>query len=408
MENFADTVTSGALAYDSNMQETPQMPFWAKTLENIPAASAVMGNYGRRGANTILKGPRRTTFGSTRAMTGGPIGRAIKHNLRPFSRFRSTEHLTGRMGPYRPFFVADAANAVDRGLRGQATSKLGQKLSGPMRMPTLDPKDTPLMTGGFYSRLTAAGRIGNMSDKRFARYLGSGKANVGGFLNQMGVPASDINRMMYTADRGAMQRSLLIGSGRVTGAMGGYFSAFTSGALSPVGSGMGPAPLRGAAGLTGSSAKGFHAAARMAGSLGINLTDDAALTVGRVARATRATMSGASWGAKGLAAARGAGLIGGRVGLMAVPGVNVAMGAWMAYDLAKMGTQLAGYSMKTAGEAYLSFKGDTRTKIMGQTFKDSEAAMTSRARGVQAIQNSRLNARSALGAEAGGLSAHFG
>jgi hypothetical protein len=46
--------------------------------------------------------------------------------------------------------------------------------------------------------------------------------------------------------------------------------------------------------------------------------------------------------------------------------------------------------------------------MFGTGFKDNEVAATSRARGVMAIQNSRLNARSLLGSEASMMAAHFG
>jgi hypothetical protein len=46
--------------------------------------------------------------------------------------------------------------------------------------------------------------------------------------------------------------------------------------------------------------------------------------------------------------------------------------------------------------------------MFGMGYNDTEAAATSRARGVMAIQNSRLNARSMLGSEAGMMAAHFG
>jgi hypothetical protein len=53
-------------------------------------------------------------------------------------------------------------------------------------------------------------------------------------------------------------------------------------------------------------------------------------------------------------------------------------------------------------------KGTINKPLFGMGYKDTEVAATSRARGVMAIQNSQLNARSALGSEASMMAAHFG
>jgi len=61
-----------------------------------------------------------------------------------------------------------------------------------------------------------------------------------------------------------------------------------------------------------------------------------------------------------------------------------------------------------ARDANKSLQGSINKPMFGMGYKDTEAAATSRARGVMAIQNSRLNARSMLGSEAAMMAAHYG
>lgn len=92
---------------------------------------------------------------------------------------------------------------------------------------------------------------------------------------------------------------------------------------------------------------------------------------------------------------------------------DVAMTAWMVYDMAKLGVNLAKEMVvkpvtNFVKEGFRSYKGQLDKAPMGMGFKDNSVAMTSRQRGVMAISNSRLNARSVLGNEAAGMAAHFG
>jgi hypothetical protein len=87
------------------------------------------------------------------------------------------------------------------------------------------------------------------------------------------------------------------------------------------------------------------------------------------------------------------------------PGIGTAM---LVYDLAKMGGEIVKSGINLARDAQKSMQGSFGKPTFGMGYKDTEAAATSRARGVMAIQNSRLNARSLLGSEAGMMSAHFG
>lgn len=82
--------------------------------------------------------------------------------------------------------------------------------------------------------------------------------------------------------------------------------------------------------------------------------------------------------------------------------------ASLVYDIGKgLGNLMMG-GVNLAKDAVKSFQGSINKPLFGAGFKDNEVAATSRARGVMAIQNSRLNARSMLGSESSMLAAHFG
>ena len=87
---------------------------------------------------------------------------------------------------------------------------------------------------------------------------------------------------------------------------------------------------------------------------------------------------------------------------------NVLGTASLAYDLGKMAGEVVVSGINLARDAYKSVQGSINKPAFGMGYQDTEAAATSRARGVMAIQNSRLNARSVLGSEAGMMAAHFG
>lgn len=92
--------------------------------------------------------------------------------------------------------------------------------------------------------------------------------------------------------------------------------------------------------------------------------------------------------------------------------LNPVMDAMAAYGVAKLAGNIVTHAVTgtihTIEGAYTSFVGDINKAPMGMGYKDTLAASTSRSRGVLAIQNSRLNARSVLGNEAGAIAAHFG
>ena len=102
-------------------------------------------------------------------------------------------------------------------------------------------------------------------------------------------------------------------------------------------------------------------------------------------------------------------LLGARMANSALAVANPIMTAATVYDLTKLAaTTVIGGGAKFARDAMKSIQGSINKPAFGMGFKDNEVAATSRARGVMAIQNSRLNARSSLGTEGAMMAARFG
>ena len=93
---------------------------------------------------------------------------------------------------------------------------------------------------------------------------------------------------------------------------------------------------------------------------------------------------------------------------MAIPGVQLLAAASFIYDIGQMAGEVVKSGINLAKDANKSLQGSIAKPTFGMGYKDTEAAATSRSRGVQAIQNSRLNARSALGTEGAMMAAHYG
>lgn len=99
--------------------------------------------------------------------------------------------------------------------------------------------------------------------------------------------------------------------------------------------------------------------------------------------------------------------VAGEAALAAIPGVNLIFAADMAYQLAKLGGKAIKGGINFGKDAMKSMQGSMAGGMFG-SYKDDEVRATSRARGVAAIQNSRLNARSLLGSEGAMMASHFG
>lgn len=111
---------------------------------------------------------------------------------------------------------------------------------------------------------------------------------------------------------------------------------------------------------------------------------------------------------KALGTSAGAKVLGARAAAMAIPGLQFVAAASFVYDLGKMAGEVVKSGINLARDANKSLQGSINKPMFGMGYKDTEAAATSRSRGVMAIQNSRLNARSVLGSEAAMMASHFG
>lgn len=115
-----------------------------------------------------------------------------------------------------------------------------------------------------------------------------------------------------------------------------------------------------------------------------------------------------SMATKKLATSGAATFLATRGAAMAIPGVQLIAAASFIYDIGQMAGEVIKSGINLAKDANKSLQGSIAKPTFGMGYKDTEAAATSRSRGVQAIQNSRLNARSALGTEGAMMAAHYG
>lgn len=198
--------------------------------------------------------------------------------------------------------------------------------------------------------------------------------------------------------RGNMMASMMPG-------MTGYYFGYVRGALGGLDAGrLSGRALEGAQ----SAQKAFLSAFQAAG-LGDEALARTAMQSGNLMSTLKATDGGVLKGLTAIAGEKGgAKFLAARGAALAIPGLNVLATASLVYDLGKMGGELIKSGINLARDANRSLQGSIAKPAFGMGYKDTEAAATSRARGVMAIQNSRLNARSMLGTEAAMMAAHYG
>ena len=268
----------------------------------------------------------------------------------------------------------------------------------------------------------AAARLGKAQTQvtRLASMNNPALLQSGSFVNQaaalrtvrVGMPGASPVQRLATA-RAAGQQSIMatspaiLAGGTKVGLTGNLMASAgsTAGSRGMLGYARGALGQVGAGGLTGEALTGANRAiSNLSTALGGNKT--------RVA--TKALEQGVfkTLGIKRTLAAagtkQGAAVLGMRTAAMAIPGLNLLATASLVYDLGKMGGELVKSGATLAKDAVKSMKGSIDKPLFGMGYKDNEVAATSRSRGVMAIQNSRLNARSMLGSEAGMMAAHFG
>jgi hypothetical protein len=154
----------------------------------------------------------------------------------------------------------------------------------------------------------------------------------------------------------------------------------------------------------GNVTKGYSKAGRHLGRAGLDVTQGgltrAGIKVGSVKAITGASGIGSKIAAAGIVGMRGA--------TFASKFFHPIGWAMLTYDLGNLAGEGFKSAVSIAGDGAQSIQGSINKPIFGMGYKDTQFAATSRARGVFAIQNSRLNARSTLGSEGGMMAAHFG
>lgn len=360
-----------------------------------------------RVTNTVLKGGTQNRWyrralhrGETyHGVEGGMFRQGIPQTLfHPF-RFSRPAEISGSGKVYTPFNVlADIGNRAfrnDSALLRKVPffgNDAAEYVKGHMGT-TPGGKETELFSSGVIGRISAAERINKINIKR----VSSGSA----WMDRS-----------TRADRRFMKKLETI-QGSIKDMNPGYGAFFESAPLREVPTAAEALRFHGA-GVIGTIDSQFSGqlAGRMRG-YSARYAQEVMGKTGTVALERSALQEG-SWAWKGFNAAQegemgalgkfvGSGALGG-----VLRGVSIAGYVMMAHDLAKAAGKVVGAGLNTAMEAGNSAIGSINKPVMGMGFKDNSVAQTARSRGVMAIQNSRLNARSILGSEAGAMFAHFG
>jgi hypothetical protein len=369
-------------------------PLWARSLDSIPTVSqGLLWNAGR-GSETIMRG----VSGGKAWKNKNTISAAMNNTMRPsnWARFGSHDALYQKGGTYTPFqFLARGGNAV------------ASKLASQDGMFT---KYTKFADSG----TNAQGKTNFFGTGTAARFstnakIASGRASPGlsSFLNNaafrntaMGPEIMGGARVSASSFFSSGADDMLKVAASSSGTISRHLLGYQAGAFGARGAGAGLARTAGFE----SVAKGYASATSDLGKAGLKVGEG-----GKLFRSgARVRGVGAIAGA-GKGARMGAAKIVGTRGLSAVARVAGPIGwAMLAYDVGKFAGNVGRSTISLVGEGAKSLQGSMNKPIFGMGYKDTQFAATSRSRGVMAIQNSRLNARSVLGSEAGMVSAHFG
>ena len=360
-------------------------------------------------------------------------------SLRPriFNRFSSVTALSGmpNQGFYTPFQGTGVLNplAEKAGLRQRMVAR-----------GTIDAADdSPLFSGGVLGRMSTMSRTYALEQKQ-ARLVAKSLSNVGTRSGEraaakaakigqtLGGLDQNLTRLGVTQDAVIQARAKTLGAGfkgsstyipdaptsRLRQISDTSKGILTKRATEYFGTMLDPSKFQGTRAFSalesniGRAVMGNTAgpvSPATSGKIGQFLAGETVDDFGKFGVKSLAKLSGQAMGqGQRVVAAKLAGAAGTRALGLALPGLNVVGTASLVYDL----TKLAGQAFISAGnfakDAVKSMQGSLHKPLFGMGFKDNEVAATSRARGVMAIQNSRLNARSMLGAEASMMAAHFG
>lgn len=448
-----------ALTYDEYDQSLGTLntntPLAMRMMEHMPGIAASIGFSSFRGANTLIRGgfmddtdrfqKSRSKFGIFQKGSMSPTSASAdsflfgnRRNIAgkdPFVKPSRLNNITARpraltrMHSSSVFTAGEAGSGIYTFAQGhrilnkfEQSGKLGM---GGLRSAVGVEAGTPLFGAGMFSAIAAGSKL----DKAFKKGKLSGSA-----IDKLATNVQRLataNNPALTAQKIATRTSFIddainvmragaapgatasqaaaargVGGNLMASAIGGAGTQFIAGYF------RGAKGMFGQAGLSGASKRGaakaivdLNRAINNTGVLGrkIGLSATRAITQGSVVR---------QLGVRGIAklssTKAGARFLGARAAAFAIPGLQVVAAASLIYDLGKMGGEIVKSGINLARDANRSLQGSMGKPIFGMGYRDSEMAATSRSRGVMAIQNSRLNARSVLGSEASMMAAHFG
>jgi hypothetical protein len=348
-------------------------------LNGLPTAKQTAGWNAWRASRTVTHG------GFSR--TGGGM---VRNHLSPrsWTRFTSGNIITGAADSYTPFnSLSWAGNRVAHATMGRISpgraGRMGELGLSDGYVSRKAQKDF-FFSAGTYPLISSSMSIARTSNYR---------------------KLSNATRFVRSQDPAlfeAASSAVRLGATGSSRDIAGLVSAVPTGRYSQLASGY----MAGARGIAGDELIAGIEASRPAWASGARFAGEAFEKAGLNA-AEKLGMAGARTLVEE-AGAKGAAVLGARTLGYAIPGVNIAMAAWTAYDILKMGTTALKGSVEFGKDAMISMRGSIQKPVMGMGYKDNTVAATSRARGVMAIQNSQLNARSVLGNEGAMLAAHFG
>lgn len=433
-----------------------QNPLAFRMLEDMPSATSAFFFSINRGSNTLLKGgyadgsKRRFTkdfFGqrgpiaskytpgstmlsrrATRMQAAGktPFARPAMRNMVPMPRnLTRLDKLSIFSDPshnkYSPFSISSMLN----------NKKIGPKLAEKITGEALTP-GTTAFGPGLLSFITAGRKADVLERKalggseRALRKLGTLDRNISKLadLNNPGMGIAGVKNIgdpnltrlksseMSYSQRGKLgyleyydknklraTRTMSFTDDAMTKAVGVLEGPIQAGARPLVGGQVG---VRGNMLASTASGEGTrYLAGYFRGAMGYAETSDLQGQALRGATKAVEHLASESVAKRGLA-------MGAKYAGMAIPGVNLIATAALVYDLGKMAGEVVKSGINLARDAGKSLQGTIAKPLFGMGYRDTEAAATSRSRGVMAIQNSRLNMRSLLGNEASMMASYYG
>lgn len=366
-------------------------PYLVQALGGLPTWYQSIAVTAFRGSNTIVSGGWADRRAARKFFKGRPwdknigtVRGAIRNNNLFYPRTWTRYASQGMYFDDKYTPMGMAATAINwAGRRAPESTWVGQMA-----------RKGPIVGGGMFSQWMAAERVGQDSFK--LKQVAPGDSYLGRYLTRgaQGLSAAEM------ADPAMRRRAVLA---TMKGPVGQYAGGYLGGLRDPMLGHWAQERFVGQPGNTLSPQFARGARASTAALEGIGLGGRAGDKIGMKGGAK--ALGGALRKAEYAAAGKGAAALGLRALGTRLPGIGLLMTLWTGYDIAKA---IVPRVPEFAANVYNSYTGWGNRRMFGAPFKTNEAAMTSRSRGVMAIQNSRLNARSVIGAEAGGMHAYFG